>query len=80
MLGDHIIILSSFKAANDLLTKRGSTYSNRPDSSITEDVSVLPPFPCVALLFLIDARPGWVGGVQPPHAPNQEASSGGAEV
>jgi len=49
------------KAVDDLLTKCGPTYSNWPNSSMTRDISVLPPFPCAVLLFLIDAHPGWVG-------------------
>ena len=59
VLGDHVIVVSSFKAADDLLTKRGATYSNRPDSVMTEDMYFLPCTPC---LLLTDTSPGWVGG------------------
>ena len=50
VLGDHVIVLNSFKATNDLLTKRGAKYSNRPDSTMTEDMFVLPLPPFCLLL------------------------------
>jgi len=79
VLGDHVIVLNSFNAANDLLTKRGATYSNRPDCTMTEDLCVLTP-PCTALLPLNGACIGWAGGVSIFSCSNQERSTLNAEI
>ena len=79
VLGDHVVVLNSFNAANDLLTKSGATYSNRPDCTMTEDLCVPTP-PCTALLPLNDACIGWVGGVSIFSCSNQERSSLSAEI
>ena len=77
VLGDHIIVLNSFKAADDLLTKCGATYSNRPDSVMTEDMYSLS---CATILLLTETCPGWVGGVSTLPCSNRGRSSRGAEA
>lgn len=67
-LGDHAIVLSSCKAANGLLAKRGSTYSNRSNCAMTGDMCVLPSPPCATLTHI----QGGVAGVQSSNAPTRK--------
>jgi hypothetical protein len=79
ILGDHVVVLNSFKAAGDLLTKRGAAYSNRPDSAMTEDMFV--PIPShAAAISASYAYSEWVGEGSTFSCSNQERSSVGAET
>lgn len=41
--GQHIIVLSSMKAVEDLLEKRSAIYSDRPQSIMLNQMYAAPP-------------------------------------